>query len=56
MASSLEFVEYAAEQLKEAGEIRWKRMFGEFGLYCDGVFFAAVCGSCLLVKLTGAAL
>ena len=52
MASSLEFVQYAAGQLGEAGEISWKRMFGEYGLYCDGIFFAVICDNCLFVKLT----
>lgn len=54
MASRLEFVEYVVEQLSEAGTIRWKRMFGEFGLYCDGIYFACVCDDRLLVKQTDA--
>ena len=54
MASSREFVEYAAEQLSGAGEIRYRDMFGEYGLYLDGKFFAMVCDNQLLFKDTGA--
>ena len=36
MASSLEFVRYAAEQMGAAGEITYKKMFGEYGIYCNG--------------------
>ena len=37
MASHRDFVEYVAEQLREAGAIRSRKMFGEYGLYCDEV-------------------
>ncbi len=43
MSSRIEFVEFAAGQLAGAGEITYKRMFGEYGLYCDGLFFATIC-------------
>ena len=43
MASHLDFVNYVAEQLREAGAIRSRKMFGEYGLYCDNVFFAVIC-------------
>jgi len=52
MASSLEFVEYVCDQLAPAGEVTYKRMFGEFGLYCDGKYFAGVCDDRFLVKVT----
>ena len=42
MASHQDFVDYVAEQLREAGTIRSRKMFGEYGLYCDGVFFAVI--------------
>ena len=40
MASHQDFVDYVVEQLREAGAIRSRKMFGEYGLYCDDVFFA----------------
>ena len=54
MASSREFVDYVVEQLSGAGEIRYRAMFGEYGLYLDGKFFAMVCDNQLLFKDTEA--
>ena len=52
MASHPDFVNYVAEQLREAGAIRSRKMFGEYGLYCDDVFFAVICDDQLFVKIT----
>lgn len=52
MASHPDFVNYVAEQLREAGVIRSRKMFGEYGLYCDSVFFAVICDDQLFVKIT----
>ena len=52
MASSREFVEYVTGQLCDAGRIRAKRMFGEYGLYCNEVFFAVICDNQLFIKPT----
>lgn len=52
MASHRDFVDYVAEQLGETGAIRSRKMFGEYGLYCDDVFFAVICGDQLFVKVT----
>ena len=54
MASKPEFVEYVAEQCRGAGEITFKKMFGEYGLYCGGKIFALICGDQLFVKITKA--
>ena len=54
MASRLEYVQYVAEQLSGAGEITYKKMFGEYGLYCDGKIFANVSDDQLFVKITEA--
>ena len=54
MASSLSYVEFVMEQMSGAGTITCRRMFGEYGLYCDGKHFACVCGDRLLVKITPA--
>ena len=54
MASRLEYVQYVAEQLSGAGEITYKKMFGEYGLYCDGQIFANVSDGQLFVKITEA--
>ena len=54
MASHADFVDYVADQMQQAGVIRSRRMFGEYGLYCDGVFFAVICGDQLFVQITPA--
>lgn len=52
MASKIEFVEYVCEQLSGAGEITYKKMFGEYGLYCDGKPIGVVCDDQLFIKKT----
>ena len=52
MASHQDFVDYVAEQLREVGAIRSRKMFGEYGLYCDEVFFAVICDDQFFVKVT----
>ena len=54
MASSAEYVQFIAEQLSEAGEIKYRKMFGEYGIYCDGIYFGAVCDNRFLIKPTQA--
>ena len=39
MASNTDFVQYIADQCAGAGEITVKKMFGDYGIYCDGVIF-----------------
>lgn len=52
MASRPDFVNFITEQLRDAGAIRSRKMFGEYGLYCDNVFFAVICDDQLFVKIT----
>ena len=54
MASDEKFVEYVADQLSDGGEITYRKMFGEYGMYCDGIYFAAVCDNKLYFKPTEA--
>lgn len=54
MASTLEFVEYIAGQLREAGNITYRKLFGEYGLWCDGKFFGTVEDNQFYVKMTQA--
>ena len=54
MASSEEFVRYVCEQLADSGEITCRRMFGEYGLWCDGKFFATIEDGILCLKITDA--
>lgn len=54
MACRLAFVQYVCEQLRGAGEITCRPMFGEYGLYGDGKFFALICDDQLFFKPTPA--
>jgi len=54
MASDQSFVEFVVDQIENAGEIRYKKMFGEYGLYCDEKIVALVCDNRLFVKPTKA--
>ncbi|MBS0567953.1 MAG: TfoX/Sxy family protein [Proteobacteria bacterium] len=54
MASSQRNVDYILEQIAAAGAVSARRMFGEWGLYCDGRLVALVCDDRLLVKPTEA--
>lgn len=50
MASSLEFVEYVCDQISMAGEIRYKKMFGEYGIYCDDKIIGTICNNTFYLK------
>lgn len=54
MASRPEFVQYVADQLEGAGSITYRKMFGEYGMYCDGKIFALICDDQLFIKITEA--
>ena len=54
MASDLDFVEYVVDQMENAGVITYKKMFGEYAVYCRGKVVALVCDNQLFVKPTGA--
>lgn len=55
MASSQSTVDYILEQLSGAGHVTARKMFGEYGLYCDSKIFALVCDDELFLKPTDAA-
>ena len=42
MATDQEFVDFLADQMEGAGDISFKKMFGEYALYCDGKVVATV--------------
>jgi TfoX/Sxy family transcriptional regulator of competence genes len=54
MASDEKFMEYVADQLSAGGMITYRKMFGEYGIYCNGIYFAAVCDNKLFIKPTQA--
>jgi DNA transformation protein len=54
MSTSQGTVDYILEQIAGAGDVVARKMFGEYGLYCDGKIFALVCGDELFFKPTDA--
>lgn len=54
MASNTDFVQYIVDQCSDAGEIVAKKMFGDYGIYCDGKIFGLICDDCFYVKPTEA--
>ena len=54
MASNTDFVQYIADQCSGAGEIMVKKMFGDYGIYCDGKIFGLICDDCFYLKPTDA--
>ena len=52
MASSKRVVDYIAKQLGGAGIITIKKMFEEYGVYCDNKFIGVICDDTLFIKPT----
>ncbi len=54
MATDKEMIDYIVEQIHDAGQISYKMMFGEYGIYSDKKIFALVCDNKLYIKPTKA--
>ena len=52
MSSDKDFVDFVVEQMEDAGRITCKKMFGEYGVYCDDKLVAVVCDNRLFIKPT----
>ncbi len=52
MASDLSFVEFIVDQIETGGDISYRKMFGEYAIYCRGKVVALVCDNKLFVKPT----
>ena len=52
MASNSDIVHYIAEQCSGAGEIVTKKMFGDYGIYCNGKIFGLICDNHFYLKPT----
>lgn len=50
MATSNEYIEYVCEQISGVGEIRYKKMFGEFMVYVNDKPVIIVCDNIPFVK------
>lgn len=54
MGSNPDFVQFVVDQLADAGDISYRKMFGEYALYCEGKVVALICDDKLFVKPTDA--
>jgi TfoX/Sxy family transcriptional regulator of competence genes len=54
MASDLAYVQHVCDQLRDAGGVSYRKMFGEYALYLGGKVVALVCDNQLFVKPTEA--
>jgi len=54
MSSNKDFIEFITDQISDAGTVTYRKMFGEFAIYCDDKVVALVCDNRLFVKPTAA--
>lgn len=50
MASDENFVKFISEQIESSGQIRYRKMFGEYALYCNEKVVALICDNQLFIK------
>ena len=56
MASDQDTVDYICGQMAGAGQISARKMFGEYGVYCDGIIVGLICDNQLFLKPVSAVL
>ena len=54
MASDISFVKFIVDQIGNSGSIRYRKMFGEYAIYCNDKVVALICDDQLFVKPTKA--
>ena len=54
MASDQKFVDFVVGQIQKVGVITAKKMFGEYGIYCNEKMFGLICDNKLFIKPTKA--
>lgn len=54
MASDESFVQFIVDQIEGAGPVRYRKMFGEYAVYCNEKVVALICDNQLFVKPTAA--
>ena len=54
MASDLSFVEFVVDQIVNTAAVSYRKMFGEYAIYCNGKVVALVCDNQLFIKPTQA--
>lgn len=54
MSTSEEFMVYLSDQLRDSGNITYRKMFGEYAIYCDSKVIGLVCDGQFFLKKTDA--
>ncbi len=54
MSTDQTTADYICEQLQDLGDIRVRKMFGEYALYCDNKVVGLICDDQLYIKYTDA--
>ncbi len=52
MATSQSTIDFLIDQLVTLSDVKYRKMFGEYALYCDGKVVALVCDDELFIKPT----
>lgn len=51
MATSVDFIEYVCEQIRDTGAVRYRKMFGEYMVYINEKPLLLVCDNTVFVKI-----
>ena len=51
MATSVDYIEYVVEQVRDCGAVRYKKMFGEYMVYVGDKPILLVCDDTVFVKM-----
>ena len=51
MGTTIDFIEYICDQIAGVGEIRYKKLFGEYMVYVNGKPILLVCDNAVFVKV-----
>jgi len=52
MSSELDFVQFVTEQMEDAGNVTYRKMFDNYGIYCNGIIFGLICDNQVFIKST----
>ena len=52
MSSSIDYLEYVLDLLSNIPDVTYKKMMGEYILYCDGIIFGGIYDNRFLIKKT----
>ncbi len=51
MATSSDYIDYVTEEIKEVGDVRYRKMFGEYMVYVNDKPVLTVCDNTVYVKI-----